>query len=741
MKFIFIILSFIFFSLSAQPNFKADSLLSAYNQASYDTTKTRILIQLALLEIGKNPLKSLQYAEQSYELAKQNSYQKGIADALQIKGVLSYRIGDVESAFSNLLPALEIYQTINDSYSFALTLRYIGNAYFTNEDYAKSIDYYVQSYYKSIELNNEDLVATCSGNIGRAYSYLQKYDSAIYFLSQSEIINRKLNNQQGLGHVFMSLGKVLVEQGKQKEGLSKLFEAIELLKMVEDYTRCSEVACIISNSYLSKGQSIRAKMFALQAIEFANLSNAKQYKAEAYKLLFQINKYDKRYDSATYYLEQHNFLRDCLYNEQKTKLIADITVNYDFKRNLYEKELLKQKSELQNSVIHQQKIIIAAIFVLVLLMTGLSYSYFRTIKKTKKLNQEILKQNAEINEQREELFTQNEQIILQNKQLEQQNEEISTQRNDIESQNTKLKAQQSILEDTVSQMEELNQQLSEANERIKSAQVQLVQSEKMASLGQLTAGIAHEINNPVNFIGASIIGLRDLLNDLQKIMFSYENLTLDNANSQLPLIENLKNELGFQDIMIGLVELAGNIETGAKRTAEIVKGLRTFSRLDENEIKEINIYENIEATLVILRNQYKDKIEIIRDYDQDIYNIKCFPGKLNQVFINLISNAIHAIKKKNNLQGSYIKIKTTLINEKKEICIAISDNGIGIKEENVHKIFDPFFTTKEIGEGTGLGLSITMGIIKDHQGRIELKTQYEEGTTFFIYLPLHLEIK
>jgi signal transduction histidine kinase len=741
MKTLLVIFSFISFSLFAQPNFRADSLSSAYNQASYDTSKVQILNQLALAEIGKNPLKTLQYTEQSYELATQISYQKGIADALQIKGVLNYRIGDVESAFANLLPALEIYQQLNDKHSFALTLRYIGNAYFTNEDYVKSIDYYTQSYYKSIELNNEELLATCAGNIGRAYSYLQQYDSAIFFLSQSEIINRKLNNQYGLANVFMSLGKVLTEQDKHKEGLLKLFEALELLKISGDFIRCSEVICIISQSYLSKGQTIRAKMYARQAVEFASKSQAKQYEVEAYKLLFQINKLEQNYDSATYYLELHNIVRDCLYNEQKAKQIADITINYDFKRNIYEKELLKQKSELQYSVINQQKIIIVAIFIVVLLTTGLSYSYFRTNKKTKKLNHEIIKINAEINEQKEKLSIQNEQITFQNKQLEQKNEKISSQRDDIEKQNNKLKSQQLILEDTVSQMEELNQQLSEANEKIKSRQVQLVQSEKMFSLGQLTAGIAHEINNPVNFIGASIIGLRDLLNDLQQIIMAYETLTIDNANSQLILIDNLKKELGFQDIMIGLVELAGNIEAGAKRTAEIVRGLRTFSRLDENALKDTNIHENLDATLVILRNQYKDRIDVIKKYDENLPIIKCFPGKLNQVFINLISNAIHAIKKKKTGKIGFITIQTTFLNEQKQLCIAISDDGTGIKPEHFSKIFDPFFTTKEIGEGTGLGLSISLGIIKDHQGKIEIQTEWGVGTTFYIYIPTDMIIQ
>ncbi|MGD8782561.1 MAG: MCP four helix bundle domain-containing protein [Ignavibacteria bacterium] len=263
---------------------------------------------------------------------------------------------------------------------------------------------------------------------------------------------------------------------------------------------------------------------------------------------------------------------------------------------------------------------------------------------------------------------------------------------------------------------------------LKDAQNKLVQSEKMASLGQLTAGVAHEINNPVNFVLSNVNPLKRDIKDIIGIQKKYEELIKsNNLEKHFREIEKLKNKLDYDYTLDEIDELLDGIEEGGNRTAEIVKGLRNFSRLDEEEKKIANINECINSTLMMLKNQFKNRIEIEKEFE-DIPDILCYPGKLNQVFMNLLINAGQAIS-----TNGKIKIKTW--NNEGNIFVSIKDNGKGMDEKTKSKIFEPFFTTKDVGEGTGLGLSISYGIIQDHDGKIDVKSIINKGTEFIITLP------
>lgn len=278
------------------------------------------------------------------------------------------------------------------------------------------------------------------------------------------------------------------------------------------------------------------------------------------------------------------------------------------------------------------------------------------------------------------------------------------------------------------ELAEKNDTLENTLDQLKFAQSQLVQSEKMASLGQLSAGIAHEINNPVNFILSGINSLKLNLSEVQEIWTEMEKLE-DNFNAeQMKKITDLKEELDYNYLMEEIEYLAESIQNGAKRTSEIVKGLRTFSRMDEDALKLADMHANLDSTLLMLHSQYKDKVTVHKDYQQ-IPVIECFPGKINQVFMNILSNAIQAIPQKGNIHISTRKVE-------EEVEIQIKDDGMGIPEEVQTKIFDPFFTTKDVGEGTGLGLSISMGIINDHKGKILIDSSPGEGSAFTIVLPI-----
>lgn len=303
--------------------------------------------------------------------------------------------------------------------------------------------------------------------------------------------------------------------------------------------------------------------------------------------------------------------------------------------------------------------------------------------------------------------------------------------------------QNALLEQKVNaRTEELlktNENLSSAMDELKDAQIQLVDAEKMASLGQLTAGIAHEINNPINFVKSNIGPLQMDIDDLISIIDAYQPLheiPVDEIPDKLKEVKRLKDKIDIDYLKNEVENLVSGIRDGAERTVEIVKGLRTFSRLDEGEIKTVNIYEGLDSTIVLLRNMLNENIIIEKDYQADGV-IECFPGKLNQVFMNIISNAIHAIKLKGDrTEKNYIRIFSRVVDGMLEL--HIKDTGVGMPDEVRRKIFDPFFTTKEVGEGTGLGLSIVYKIIFMHFGKIDVQSTPGNGAEFIISLNYQL---
>jgi len=280
-----------------------------------------------------------------------------------------------------------------------------------------------------------------------------------------------------------------------------------------------------------------------------------------------------------------------------------------------------------------------------------------------------------------------------------------------------------------------NKELNKALVDLKEAETQLVESEKMASLGQLTAGIAHEINNPINFVTANVKPLnRDVnillgaLDEMEKIMCEEDSL-----EHKIKKVDILKAELDYDYLKMEIDQLLKGITEGATRTAEIVKGLRIFSRLDEDDIKKADINEGLNSTLIIINNLLNN-IEIEKKYS-NLPLIECYPGKLNQVFLNIISNAVYAIEKKfKDAKGGLLIISTSF--DENFLTVSIADNGIGMDESTKRRLFEPFFTTKDVGEGTGLGLSIAYNTINKHNGQIIVNSEVGVGTDFIIKLPL-----
>lgn len=277
---------------------------------------------------------------------------------------------------------------------------------------------------------------------------------------------------------------------------------------------------------------------------------------------------------------------------------------------------------------------------------------------------------------------------------------------------------------------------------LRKTQIKLIQEEKMSSLGQLVAGVAHEINNPINFIYGNLIHAQKYIEDLLELLQLYENY-LPKAT---PEIQTLSKVIELEFLKDDLPKLLSSMVVGTERVQEIVRSLRVFSRLDEAQIKRVDLHQGIDSTLMILNNRLKATperpgIEVVRKYGE-LLPIDCYAGQINQVFMNILSNAIDAIeesiiKGKINTKHPTIWIKTQLNSDDQSVLIMIKDNGIGMSLEVQQKIFDQFFTTKPIGKGTGLGLAIAHQIIVEkHKGTLEVNSVLGEGTEFIITIPL-----
>lgn len=295
---------------------------------------------------------------------------------------------------------------------------------------------------------------------------------------------------------------------------------------------------------------------------------------------------------------------------------------------------------------------------------------------------------------------------------------------------SRLEVMNASLEETVRKRTDI---IEKIYDELKMKDAQILQQEKMASIGVLAAGIAHEINNPVGYINSNLEVLQENVRDITSYIKTLEGL-LPNQEGKSPQavaqqVQQIRSELRVDNVFQDIGEIVSESKQGLDRIKRIIIDLKKFSHTDENKMELADLNQEIESTLNIAANELKYKTKVIKELGT-IPSIECFPHQLNQVFMNILVNAVQAIEE----QGT-ILIRTSV--KDKFIWIIIQDTGGGIAPENLQKIFDPFFTTKAIGKGTGLGLYIAYGIVEKHQGKITVQSEIGKGTTFTIQLPIH----
>lgn len=279
------------------------------------------------------------------------------------------------------------------------------------------------------------------------------------------------------------------------------------------------------------------------------------------------------------------------------------------------------------------------------------------------------------------------------------------------------------------EIKRMTTELNHAYEELKKTHMQLLQQEKLASIGQLAAGVAHEINNPMGFITSNLSAMGKYVERLSLYIDSQQQLLADPPH---PELEQLRKSLKIDYVLGDIPKLLAESTDGAERVRTIVQNLKSFSRVDQAERERANLNDCLESTLSIAWNELKYTCTVEKEYDPDLPPLFCYPQQLNQVFLNILVNAAHAIEK-----SGVIRIRTW--HDDQFVYVSIGDTGRGIPEEIRHRIFEPFFTTKEPGKGTGLGLSISYDIVTKHGGTIVLESEVGKGSTFTIHLPRHAE--
>jgi C4-dicarboxylate-specific signal transduction histidine kinase len=423
-----------------------------------------------------------------------------------------------------------------------------------------------------------------------------------------------------------------------------------------------------------QGKYKESEALALRVLKYTSAGDGKSYQiaSEACYHLSKIYFLARNIPAATKYERLSSRLDDSLVHENHLALARQVEKKYEVERKQQENELLKRDQLMKETTIKRQQVIAASAIVLIMLFAGIIFSLYRSIRlrnKTKSL-------------------------------LQQRNEEIAAQKEDLEAKSRDL--------------EQKNQQLEQTLTELRETQHYLVQTEKMASLGQLTAGIAHEINNPVNFILGSVDGLKLSMEDLVGSL---------HAHKRSHISENIK------DIEL----LADSMERGASRTSIIVEGLAKFGYTTASAWNNVDVNASIESALVLV--QPPKRIQVRRHLAQDLPQVQGIASEIHQALINIFRNAVQAMED----TGGHLDI-TTNKDGADTMVICIKDSGHGIPKELLAKIFDPFFTTRDVGKGAGLGLSIAYKIIERHGGMIIIKSEPGKGSHVMITLPIRQPI-
>lgn len=654
---------------------KNDSLLNLLESVS-DSERIRVLKELCWENRYTDPLEALDYGLQALTLVRQYEDYQQEASIQNYLGIIQRNVGDNATALEYFFKAQRVAEEQQNITDLAYALNNIGDIYNMEGNYRKALEYELKALGIFEETGDSLGVSYCCHQIALGYTNLEAYTRALEYDTRAMNIRESLGNRAGVAYSLINIGQTYLKLGRSGESLESLEKSRDIFTELGDGFGLSFAWHNLGMFFRATGNREEAIAFFTRAMDLGSetgspirVRNAAQELSELYA---EQGKYREAYQMHLLYKETY----DSLYREENLVKITQLVM-----QNEYEQRELKQLARLARQKQFRNYLMLSFALVVILVIVILNRNH---IKRKAIVN--LQKKNAEIESQKDHL-------LLLNDQLERQKSE-------------------------------LNNTLQELTK----AQTHLVQSEKMASLGQVTAGVAHELNNPLNFIIASVKPLQRNMEDLVTLLGKYDSAFKEHQPSgELDEVEAFKAAVDYNFLVQETMDLLKGINEGASRSGHIVKELRTFSRMDENEFKFIDIHEGIESTLLLLRNKVQDRIMIHKNYGK-IDPVECLPGKLNQVFMNILTNSILAIEGKGD-----IFIETGRQGENARI--SIRDTGRGMAPGIIAHIFEPFFTTRPVGKGTGLGLSISYSIIEEHHGKIEVLSVPGEGSEFVILIP------
>lgn len=648
----------------AQEQKIADSLTIIYQQGTLkDTAKLALLLNLSFNEVKDLP-QGLKYSEELIALSQQTGNDKYLRAGYFIKGTKKRLLGNLDEALDALFKSAEVAKKLHQLTGEGDAYGAIADIYSVGNNHSNAINYYKKAVNTLRQSGDSINLASAILNAGDELRKTKKYDSSLLYFEEAKLIFDKVNYLAGKAYSLGNTGMLYASIGKNAIAEENINEAIRILEEEEDYYPICEYLMSMADVYLNKGDNQAALNYTLRSLRLADQYGLREQVAAASLKLSELYEKAGNLSEAFKYYKQHVSYRDSVNNINGVQKMADLRTNYEVSQKQIEVNLLHQQKRNQTNIaISLGIILVLSVIILVILL---------------KNNQNKQKAYKALNLQKQATDEQ------------------------------KAKAEAALTELQVTQK-------------------QLIQSAKMVSLGELTTGIAHEIQNPLNFVNNFSEVSVELLDELR-----------DETVNKLTGSDKAEAE----EIINVLADNLKKIQEHGKRADSIVKGMLQHSRtsVGNKEPTEINALANEYLHLCYHGLRAKDKAftcNFKTYFDETIGKIEVVPQDIGRVLLNLYNNAFYAVNKKKKKEDiefePFVLVSTKRVGSKVEV--SVKDNGPGIPQNILDKIFQPFFTTKPTGQGTGLGLSLSYDIIKALGGEIKVETKEGVFAEFIIQLP------
>ena len=693
---------------------------------------------------GNNDL-ALDYFQRTLVKLEESGLRQEIPGCYLNIGIIHQNQGKYMQAVDYYQKALDIYKEFGKRQEVSMCLNNIGLIYQTQGNLPLALEYIQNSLAIKEEIGEKRGASSCKLNIGIINMEQGKYDVALDYFQESLQTFEDLGDKRGISNCLLAIGNTHGQRGDYFLSLSNLRNSLEIKEELSDKYGICQLNLDMGEVYFKIKEYNKALSSALISLKIGNEQKFLSLLTNIHLLLSEIYAATKNYENAYQNFVTYKQLNDSIFNEKNIKKITGLEYQYEYEKEKQAMELKQQKKDaIQTEKFKRQATIRNSFIGGFALMLILALVVLRSFLQKLKANRILAEQKI-------------------------------------------------IIEETNNKLNQTNEELESTLEYLKMTQAELIQSEKMASLGQLIAGIAHEINNSIGAIKASA---GTIIYCIQQNMVHWPNLLKTFSVEEISLLldmvnrsvqnnfqistkeervhrkrltaelkdKNMENADIYADMLVDMgiydkiepylpvinnqslpvainmsqqMKNSQNIKIAVDRVAKIVFALKSYARNGNSQkMVKANVADTIETVLSIYHNQLKQGINIIKDFQQ-VPEIFCYPDELNQVWTNLIHNAVQAMNGKGEIRLAISNEQLTIENQTHQnIIVSISDNGCGIPPEKTGKIFEAFYTTKPMGEGSGLGLYIVKQIIDKHNGKIWIESEIERGTTFFIRLPI-----